>query len=1066
MSIIKRAALASAMASVLVLGVATTAHSETSTNNGVFTVDATTVKAGSKVNLSIVGLNSKGEVDTAGESFGSRIVAVVSSSKGEVEALGSSGTTEDPALFEKGVDGGATRYVRLKAGIGKVNISYPVEAGGTTDTINITLQEVIFPNEAGGTTVNVIDSTQKIITVDNADLDVALLDITEFTGGDTNDSDAIDEGIDGVTTAGKEGAQVKVVAYKDIVIDYAMGNVDTPKVSGQNINNAVSGLVTLVFRPAAPDEFWNFATDSITLDGNMSKGEATIYIPSEVTVAAKYYMEATLEGYDNLSSVDMYNNDTIVVNPVSQPKKLLLNSEKATISDNADKASGTQLEACMLDQYGNKTKANQGYTVNLKDDTEHVSNTAISFIFSNGDVCVSDSGTILGDVQDEALKLGTAEMVAHIKNQTSIADSDPTALKIVADQLVAEISSGWVTSVQAGVSITKNVLGYNAFHVRKDNGDGVFATGTDSLINTGGPTGMSLNHYAGNKSIESTNSTVGQNEDQLGARFDVISGTGLNEYYIISTEDGAYGEFKVLAAIAGPDIIPASPADYKMIDGHGQTISSMKATPKPGTDPIEFWALFRENNIKLTDDYGNSTSPSLPIKLISPNGTVNDHDYLNANEVGGAMSSVTYDPITFVGGEDSVQLVFQEPKLEGSNIKVEVPVKQELTEIKLDVENGRIPVNGVVPVRVTSWDQFGELFPHPKGVFLQIDADSSVGVRVYYVKADGDDTGQIANNTSIPDSSVNPRSVIVVEALNGTTGTFSLTVRNADNNITATQDFEITTKFEAFKVEPTEISTTSGQPAAESVTVSGGSAPYTVASVDASVADATLGDDGTTVTITAAEVIEAGSTTITVTDSNGKTVSIAVTVTAPASQDECEAEGNIYDAEGNCQPLPNTGGTGGEGSTAVDKNGNFTTSAAEFTGGWTNTGTYTTSIIISQDGGDATAAQLIHFDPAHDGQEVDIILVLAVQLPPSFGPLYWYFFSGTSGIVGPTLALDIAGIEALETHTVVADEPKVMGPYVFENLVLPVADFMFYFGYRTSDGTIYFSGEPITLQVR
>lgn len=356
-------------------------------------------------------------------------------------------------------------------------------------------------------------------------------------------------------------------------------------------------------------------------------------------------MEATLDGenYIGLSSVDMYNNDTLVVNPVSQPKKLLLNSEKATISDNADAISGTQLEACMLDQYGNKTKANQGYTVNLKDDTEHVSNTAISFIFSSGNVCVSNSGTILGDAQDEALKLGSAEMVAHIKNQTSIADSDPTPLKIVADQLVAEISSGWVTSVQAGVSITKNVLGYNAFHVRKDNGDGVFATGTDSLINTGGPTGMTLNHYAGGRLVESTNSTVGQNEDQLGARFDVASGTGLNEYYVISTEDGAYGEFNVPAAIADSDIIPASPSVYQMIDGHWQTITSMKATPKPNTDPIEFWTLFREVNIKLTDDFGNSTSPSLPIKLISPNGTVADHTDLKANELVGDMSSITYD---------------------------------------------------------------------------------------------------------------------------------------------------------------------------------------------------------------------------------------------------------------------------------------------------------------------------------------------------------------------------------------------------------------------------------------
>ncbi|RKZ72919.1 MAG: hypothetical protein DRQ57_16080, partial [Gammaproteobacteria bacterium] len=182
-------------------------------------------------------------------------------------------------------------------------------------------------------------------------------------------------------------------------------------------------------------------------------------------------------------------------------------------------------------------------------------------------------------------------------------------------------------------------------------------------------------------------------------------------------------------------------------------------------------------------------------------------------------------------------------------------------------------------------------------------------------------------------------------------------------------------------------------------------------------------------------------------------------------EEECQAEGNVYD-DGNCQQLPDTGGEGGEGSTAVDANGNLTTSAAEFSGGWTNTGTYATSVEISKDGGNVDAVQVIRFDPAHVGQEVDIILILAVQLPPTFGSIYWYVVD-TTGIVGPTLTLDIAGIEALETHTVVADEPKVMGLYEFEDLALGiVADFMFYFGYRTDDATIYFSGEPITLKVR
>jgi hypothetical protein len=1030
------------------MGVATTAYSETSTKSGAFIADTTTVAAGSRVNISIMGLNA--EVDTQGEQFGSTIVAVVSSSKGEVECEGQSGTEPEACLFEKDVDGGTTRYVKLVAGIGKVNISYPVEAGGTTDTINITLQEV-FPNKAGGVTVNVIDSTQKIINI-YADLDVALLDITEFTGGNNEDTDTVG-GIDGITTAGpKEGVQVKVVAYKDIKIDYAMGTPDTPEVSGLNINNAVNGILTLVLRPKSSESVGvNTAPESITLTGNMNKGEATISIPTEVTEAAKYYMEATLEGYEGLSSVDMYNDDTLEVNPVLKAKKVGLYSEKATISDNADAVSGTQLKACMLDPYGNKTEAGNSMTVNLKDDSEHVSNTAISFLFSATDVCVSNPTTILGDGPNEVLKLGTANMVAYIKNQTAIADSDVVLLKIVPDQLVAENLFAEVAPVQAGVSIT------NAFKVHKNDGN---------VVNTGGPTTMEVRHIYNGWQLEKTNGTIGQNTNPLGARFDKSSSkssTGedyKNEYYVLATTEGTYGEVVVPAALAGvPDIIPASPSEYKMVNGHYQTITSMKADKVPDSEPVVYRALFRENNVKLEDNFGNETSPSLPEVLLSSNGTVYNHPDMRANETEGDMSFVTYEPTSFIGGDDNVWLVFEEPMLNDPLITVEVPVNKELTEIKLDVESNKIPVGGVVPVRVTSWDQFGKLYA--KGIFLEIDADSSVAVKVFSVDENGNEMGgPIANNTLI--NNVNGRSVLEVYALNGTTGNFTLNVRDADNAITASQTFEITRKFEDFTVDPTEITVISGQTA--EVTLSGGSAPYNTASADASIAIVTEVDD-TTATIAGVSAEEA-ETTITVTDADDRIVTVSVKVINFGKCDECEGEGNVY-VDGECKELPDTGGGSDGGSIAITPDGQFIASEAMFSGGWSDGGKYQTSLTsltISKKGADVSAAEIIRFDPAHDGQEVEILLILSVKLS-QFGSTYWYSINDKE-IVGPALALDIATLEPLQTHEIVPDEPLVMGPYDLDNLILPIADFSFYFGYRTSEGTIYFSGVPITLIVR
>jgi len=60
-----------------------------------------------------------------------------------------------------------------------------------------------------------------------------------------------------------------------------------------------------------------------------------------------------------------------------------------------------------------------------------------------------------------------------------------------------------------------------------------------------------------------------------------------------------------------------------------------------------------------------------------------------------------------------------------------------------------------------------------------------------------------------------------------------------------------------------------------------------------------------------------------------------------------------------------------------------------------------------------------------------------------------------------------ATIEAFETHTIVAGESKVIGPYNLGVLKdFPSSDIQFDFGYRTNNGTIITTGVPTTLKVR
>jgi len=177
--------------------------------------------------------------------------------------------------------------------------------------------------------------------------------------------------------------------------------------------------------------------------------------------------------------------------------------------------------------------------------------------------------------------------------------------------------------------------------------------------------------------------------------------------------------------------------------------------------------------------------------------------------------------------------------------------------------------------------------------------------------------------------------------------------------------------------------------------------------------------------------------------------------------DECTAKGNVW-VNGECKPLSITTGAGGPIVTKADDSSG--TSNAKFSGGWSEEGgPYKDT--ITYNGGEVTITQVIRFDPAHVGEEVDIIILLNLYLLPPSDIELWYQVSGTSGFVmwdeSPTT------IEAFETHTIVAGESKVIGPYnlgVLEDF--PTSDIKFDFGYRTNNGTIITTGVPTTLKVR
>ncbi len=1046
MSNLKRTALASAMVSVLVMGAVTTAYSETSTKSGDFTVDITTVTAGSKINLSILGLNAEGAVDTEGELHGSVIEAQVTSQRGEVEGAQTKGCFGLSSQFEADVDGGTTRYIKLDSGIGKTNIYYPPELSGS-DTVSITLHECINPNDDGGLTVNHIDKDTKSITILPADPTVKMLDITSFTGGDGNDGideagndigDGMIGGVDGVVTAGKDGAQVKIVAYKrveEVDMEYTFGSTSArPTVKGVTLVEVAYGQVTLELRPKKDAAVkMNRASESIILTGDMVKGIAFVSLPGiDVTQAGKYYLEATLEGYDDLSSVDMYNDDTVTIEPVVS-EKLSLKSEKKTISDLNTDASGTKLTACMVDKYGNKTEANTAMDVLITDEGGdiNVSATAVKFRFNSGDICKTDitsvpkDDSILGNYNpnpdtegDEVIEPGIAFLVAH-EDQNRVSESDGEEVKIAERQLG---SSKLLINAptKAGTSIVP------AFDVFDDvNGNGVFDAG-DKFVNDLSITRMTIRHYSVEGwLIEETSAMLDATSRSLAVNFSVVANgaakSGPGEYYIIGDENGDFGEVIALEGVAGTaDIVHASASVCEHVNGHGLTFDSMNAIWNSTKDELygarepAMEAFLGENNLKLYDALGNQTTPARVV-LTSPNAAQILYegapvDYRANDPYGNATSThmalIAYDE-TFVGDDEVAFEFINDPAVTCDPVTVTVHEIRKLETIKIEVESTTIPLNGEIPVRITSWDQNGELFVPETELELDIDGAVALNVELRYVHDDGSENPELRSGEKIPLSANGEqggRSVLVIKT-RSETGTFQLEVHDGD--------------FDGSE--------------GVSEGVSSGFMEFTVATAQQ----------------------------------------------AATTEETCIAEGHVW-VDDECQKLPTTSNEGTGKSGVMKADGTFSfTSEAQFSGGWilktddellADAGDYINP--ATYNGEEVTLAFVIRFSPAHVGEIVDIVVPLMIILDPPFSPYppFWFQVSGTYGITSWDMTTALydedaeTGLSGYMSHEIVEGEPLVLGPYalgVLEDFPKAIVDF--YLGYRLESGDTHFGAIPVKL---
>lgn len=782
--ILKKTALASAITLALAGG---QAIAVTSTVDGQFILDRTSVKAGEFVNLAMVGLNDEGEVDKFGEQQGATIMAVVSSVQGTIQAGGSSGLTPELGSFSTSV-----KYVALSQGNGEVTIKYDEDAEGT-DTITVELQES-FPNELGGITFNTIATATKTITIESAGNNVDLLDIIDFSlPTDTTDTQGmldadITDGIDGAVTVGVPGAQVTVTAYNS---------------SGDKDKTAEGRTVTLKLVDDEGEEAYTF-TGKVN-----SSGDAVITLNSSIEIADAYLMEATIEDFAG-DSVDLRDNDTVLAKASPDVKKLYLSSRKATISNAANNASvtgatagsnaGTWVFVSVLDEYGNVTSTSNNFKVKLVDTNGVIDENALTLSLPGA------TAGFLGGTAGQIIKIGTSSLVATLEDNSTVETSDPLVIKVVEKGLTAKLHANFTGSVQAGDE-------FKAFDVVVDGGavngvpDGVYGDPTaldasDSYLSTTS-TVMTIENSG---SAESLDLNLDGNSTELEALF--TNADESDAEYRIATTDASYGE----TFITGYNIRRASANSVKLVNGHGNAVTSVRSI-KVGE---KYQSDVPSAGIKMTDTYGNVVSAGTvdalgnivsagetgTFSIVSNKGTIGvnpDGAELipgsGINTGGSVAALVTYDTTgeTAFSGTDTITLNFTKPGVGALPITTDIPELPTLSSIIVSIEQSTIPVSSEVAVRVESLDQNDKGINDPNGITMSLDpsADTTAEALTPTVKYTDGTRLSSGEQVDFEGKGNGTGSVTLVVEAGPKVGKFVLKFSNSDDAIIGEREFAV-----------------------------------------------------------------------------------------------------------------------------------------------------------------------------------------------------------------------------------------------------------------------------------
>lgn len=735
----------------------------TTTVDGEFILDKSSIKAGETVNLAILGLNATGEVDRFGEDGGSILMAVVSTTQGLISVVNppqgspNSGQTPSDVIAEGSFVNrqGAptnnpdelrtTRVVQLENGNGEINIYYPPNVNPTVGgRVTVKLQER-ESTANGGIRVNTIEEVVKTIAIAPPASNPFALDIVEFVEGFNDGAGVADmmpmDGIHGMMTAGTTGAGSEITINA--------------------LNERAGGSVAVTLTPVG-------SGDEITTSGSMINGVAVVSLPS-ITQAGDYYIKATMtytegEEQKTVSSVDLETVDKVTVIPTGVPKSLSLSFNKERITQLGQ---GAVVDVDYLDEYGNTTtsRAGSSYTVEITEGSNNTATlTAVVDAFGN------HSSIILGDAAGEiSIATGTLAMTAKVAS--GLSPSSVTSLQVVDKVFNVTVLPGFAPGVEL---VANNQV--EAVVVDKDPGstNPVTITNTDT-----GETSQALR--------EPTTGSVRAVFKQVG-----------NGPYLVSDLNGEYAQ----TLVEGATIIPGTPVSLEVRNAHNEVVDSVLTQLLP--DSSGLMTDIPEKAIRLFDQHANPVTgvPAGKFTLTTAveGATVSYPVGSSATPSGTARVMVNY-PISAEGtGEVPLTVNLTAPGFtDATTINTTLPELTTFTEIKAYVEQTTIPVNSRVAVSVELLDQNGDQVEGMNSIRIAINPEGVEGNTinapiVREVMMDGSRGDLIAANKIV--NFEDGKKVFEVNA-GQTTGQFTLSFVDPTGTVeAATRTFTVTQVLE------------------------------------------------------------------------------------------------------------------------------------------------------------------------------------------------------------------------------------------------------------------------------